>query len=134
MNGHEQLDVATDKRCQWVDITRTVQKAVERQRLKSGFCLVSSPHTTAAVPINENADSDVERDFFHKLEKMVPQHEEYRHSEGNSDSHVKSSLIGFSVTVPVSAGRLVLGTWQSIYFCEFDGPRRRKVHVTLVGE
>ncbi|MGB7566812.1 MAG: secondary thiamine-phosphate synthase enzyme YjbQ, partial [Chitinivibrionales bacterium] len=99
-----------------------------------GICLVSSLHTTGAITINENADPDVERDFFWKLSQLVPQESAYRHSEGNSDSHVKTSLVGTSVQVPVQNGRVVLGTWQSIYFCEFDGPRSRRVSVTVMGE
>jgi secondary thiamine-phosphate synthase enzyme len=91
-------------------------------------------HTTAGVTINENADPDVERDFFWKLNALVPPESGYLHAEGNSDSHLKTSLVGLSVQTPVQNARAVLGTWQSIYFCEFDGPRSRKVSVTIVGE
>jgi secondary thiamine-phosphate synthase enzyme len=95
---------------------------------------MASLHTTGGVTINENADPDVERDFFYALEKLVPQSPAFRHAEGNSDSHVKSSLVGLSVQVPVTGGKMVLGTWQSVYFCEFDGPRSRRVLVTVMGE
>ena len=91
-------------------------------------------HTTAGITINENADPDVGRDFFWKLSQMIPQHDSFRHAEGNSDSHLKAALVGFNTQIPVRQGRLVLGTWQSVYFCEFDGPRNRNVAVTIVGE
>ncbi len=97
------------------------------------MCHVFVPHTTAGVTINEVADPDVRRDLVTALEVLVPDHGQFRHVEGNSPAHVKATLVGSSVTVPVSSGRLVLGTWQGLYFCEFDGPRSRKVHVTVMG-
>jgi len=125
---------STGKRCCWVDITGEVQRIVTESKIVSGVCTVFSLHTTAAVTVNENADPDVETDFFAKLASMVPRDPAFRHSEGNSDSHIKSSLVGFSVQAPVDKGRLVLGTWQSIYFCEFDGPRSRRCMVSVSGE
>lgn len=134
MLAHSEIAVTSQARCQWIDITADIGHAVARCGIKNGICCVASLHTTAGITINENADPDVGTDFFHALEKMVPARGGYLHSEGNSDSHVKASLVGLSVQVPVRDGRLVLGTWQSVYFCEFDGPRKRKVAMTLMGE
>lgn len=116
----------------FIDITGQVRKIVAAGNVQNGLCQIFVPHTTAGVTINENADPDVVTDMLAALGKMVPDLP-YRHSEGNSPAHVKSSLVGCSITVPISEGRLCLGTWQGIYFCEFDGPRTRKVWVNLVG-
>ena len=116
----------------FIDITGQVRKIVAAGNVQNGLCQIFVPHTTAGVTINENADPDVVTDMLAALGKMVPDLH-YRHSEGNSPAHVKSSLVGCSITVPISEGRLCLGTWQGIYFCEFDGPRTRKVWVQLVG-
>ena len=116
----------------FIDITGQVRKIVASGNVQNGLCQIFVPHTTAGVTINENADPDVVTDMLAALGKMVPELH-YRHSEGNSPAHVKSSLVGCSITVPISEGRLCLGTWQGIYFCEFDGPRTRKVWVQLVG-
>ena len=116
----------------FIDITGQVRKIVASGNVQNGLCQIFVPHTTAGVTINENADPDVVTDMLAALGKMVPELH-YRHSEGNSPAHVKSSLVGCSITVPISEGRLCLGTWQGIYFCEFDGPRSRKVWVQLVG-
>ena len=116
----------------FIDITGQVRKIVAAGNVQNGLCQIFVPHTTAGVTINENADPDVVTDMLAALGKMVPDLH-YRHSEGNSPAHVKSSLVGCSITVPISEGRLCLGTWQGIYFCEFDGPRTRKVWVNLVG-
>ena len=125
--------VRTSQRNEIVDITSLVQDVVAGSKVADGFVIVHVPHTTAAVTINENYDPDVKRDMLRKLEEMVPKHESYyRHDEGNSDSHVKASLVGNSVTILVEAGRLVLGRWQGVYFCEFDGPREREVMVKVV--
>ena len=110
----------------FIDITGQVRKIVASGNVQNGLCQIFVPHTTAGVTINENADPDVVTDMLAALGKMVPDLH-YRHSEGNSPAHVKSSLVGCSITVPISEGRLCLGTWQGIYFCEFDGPRTRKV-------
>ncbi len=130
-----QISVRTRERNHWVDITDEVRKAVAESGISQGVVTVASLHTTAGLTINENADPDVQRDFFWKLGKLIPEHESgYHHAEGNSDSHLKASLVGLSVQVPVHAASLVLGTWQSIYFCEFDGPRSRRVSITIIGE
>ena len=110
-----------------IDITALVGAAISEEKVESGICVVFTPHTTAAVTINENADPDVQYDIIHALEKTIPRNLPYRHSEGNSSAHVKSSLVGASELILVENGRLVLGTWQAIFFCEFDGPRQRKV-------
>lgn len=127
--------VVTRSRSQMIDITRQVQRVLEETKIRSGLVVVHVPHTTAAVTINENADPDVQHDLLRKLTELAPQRESYyRHSEGNSDSHVKTSLVGNSVTMLVEEGRMILGTWQGIYFCEFDGPREREVVVKVMGE
>ncbi|MFH1501453.1 MAG: secondary thiamine-phosphate synthase enzyme YjbQ [Candidatus Eisenbacteria bacterium] len=126
---HTSFQVRTRSRTEFVNITGDVQGAVERLGVADGFIVVYVPHTTAAVTINESADPDVARDIGTKLSALVPMSDGYRHSEGNSDGHVKSTLVGCSETVLVDAGRLVLGTWQGIFFCEFDGPRTRTVLV-----
>ena len=116
----------------FIDITGQVRRVVAAGAVQNGLCQIFVPHTTAGLTINENADPDVVTDMLAALDKMVPDLP-YRHGEGNSPAHVKSSLVGCSITVPISEGRLCLGTWQGIYFCEFDGPRTRKVWVQLVG-
>ena len=115
-----------------LDITKQVREAVRSSGVRSGICTVFVPHTTAAVTINENADPDVVRDFTMEIDKIVPWDDGYRHMEGNSAAHLKSSMIGFSEQILIEDGRLLLGIWQSIYFCEFDGPRRREVYVKIM--
>ena len=112
-----------------INITGQVQEIVQGKGIKKGICHIFIPHTTAAVTINENADPDVPRDMIKTLDKLIPLHGDYRHAEGNSAAHVKASLIGASQTVFIDEGRLVFGTWQSLFFCEFDGPRTRRVIV-----
>jgi secondary thiamine-phosphate synthase enzyme len=125
--------VPTRERCQLIDVTEIVRETARQQKLNTGMVIVYVPHTTAAVTINENADPDVQHDLLEKLDMLVPLRESYyHHAEGNSDSHVKTSLLGSSVTVLVENGRLVLGQWQGIYFCEFDGPRQRQMMVKTV--
>ena len=117
-----------------VDITSQVSAAVSKTGVTDGFCVVYVPHTTGGVTINEGADPAVCEDIIRKLNELVPPNDRYRHLEGNSDSHIKTSIFGSSVTVIVENSRLVLGTWQKIFFCEFDGPRSRKAYVkTLKG-
>jgi len=128
-----QIEVPTGTRTQMVDITATVAAELEKARARNGSCTVYVPHTTAGVTINENADPDVSRDILAGLARLVPATGDYRHAEGNADAHIKASLVGSSVTVPVIDGRLALGTWQAIYFCEFDGPRHRHVLVGISG-
>jgi secondary thiamine-phosphate synthase enzyme len=123
------IDLSTRTRTQLIDITGAVAIEREKARVENGTCTVYVPHTTAGVTINENADPDVSRDILAGLARLVPATGDYRHAEGNSDAHIKASLVGSSVTVPVIDGRLALGTWQAIYFCEFDGPRNRHVLV-----
>src|SRR5688500_17627754 len=126
------LAVQTHERNELVEITSLVRTAMPRS-LQSGYVIVYVPHTTAAVTINENADPDVKSDMLRKLEALVPKHEGfYKHAEGNSDAHVKTAMLGNSATVLIENGRLVLGQWQGIYFCEFDGPRQREMIVKLV--
>lgn len=123
----KEIEIQTRERTQFVDITGAVREAVEAAGADKGMVTVFVPHTTAGITINENADPDVVRDMKSVLEKLVPWRGDYWHSEGNTAAHVKSTLTGSSVNVIVSSGRLQLGVWQSIWFCEFDGPRTRKV-------
>lgn len=126
------LSVKTRSRVEFQNITGAVQEAVDSSHTENGICYLFVPHTTAAVTLNEQADPSVVEDIIEQLDAMVPQHSGYRHSEGNSPAHIKSSLIGSSAMVPVADGRLVLGTWQGIFFCEFDGPRSRSLVVKIV--
>lgn len=128
----KEISLQTHSRVEMIDITAAVQKAVREEKIEEGVCLVYTPHTTAAVTINENADPDVPRDIIAALDKAVPFSANYRHAEGNSAAHVKSSLVGASELIIIEKGRLVLGTWQSIFFCEFDGPRSRKVFISII--
>lgn len=127
-----QLRVSTSAHTQMLNITDLIQSAVTESGVRSGVCTVFIPHTTAAVTINENADPDVVRDFTMEINKLVPWEDGYRHMEGNSAAHLKASMIGFSEQIIIDGGRLVLGTWQGIYFCEYDGPRRRNVYVKIM--
>ena len=126
------LNIRTDKHTQMKDITAQVQDAVRQSSVKDGLCVVFTPHTTAAVTINENADPDVVRDLNMELGKIIPWEDGYHHIEGNSAAHLKSSLVGASEHIIIEDGRLLLGTWQGIYFCEYDGPRSRKVIVKII--
>jgi secondary thiamine-phosphate synthase enzyme len=126
------LTIRTSIRNEMIDVTHRVFELVREQKVEAGMVIVYVPHTTAAVTINENADPDVKADMLKKLSSLIPQREGYAHAEGNSDSHVKASLVGSSVTVLAEEGELVLGRWQGIYFCEFDGPRERELHVKIV--
>ncbi len=125
------FEVTTRSRTEMLDITDRVRSALADAGYTSGVCTVFIPHTTAAVTINENADPSVQRDILSELNKIVPFDDHYTHSEGNSAAHLKSTLVGPSVQVIVEDGRLQLGTWQGIFFCEFDGPRQRRVWVQL---
>jgi len=126
------LDIRTRSGEEIVDLTSEVQGVVVSSGIKDGLCVVFVPHTTAAVTINENADPDVRADILTALRRAVPDSLPYAHSEGNSPAHIKASLIGSSVTVIVEGGRLLLGTWQGIQFCEFDGPRSRKLYIQVL--
>ncbi len=127
-----QFSVKTQARSQMIDVTAQVRSILRESRVENGICVVFVPHTTAAVTINENADPDVPRDILAQLDKTIPLRGDYLHSEGNSAAHIKASLFGASETVLVEGGSLVLGTWQSIFFCEFDGPRTRQVCVKII--
>jgi secondary thiamine-phosphate synthase enzyme len=130
-----EFQVSTRSRTEMVDVTHQVQAAVHEAGIRNGDALVFCPHTTAAITINENADPDVVHDVLLALDAMVPRsNPRFRHSEGNSDAHTKSTLVGCSEQVFIKDGTLVLGTWQAIYFCEFDGPRSRRVTVQVRGE
>jgi len=126
------FEVRTSTQTEFIDITRSVQEAVKKTGVKDGICIVFIPHTTAAVTINENADPSVIHDILMELNKIVPFKDQYHHMEGNSPAHIKTTLVGCSEIVLVESGKLALGTWQGIFFCEFDGPRNRKVHVKVV--
>jgi secondary thiamine-phosphate synthase enzyme len=126
-----ELKITSERRNQMIDITSQIQRLVTEQGIKDGSIQIFIPHTTAAVTINENADPTVQSDMLAFLEKLIPQNSGFRHSEGNSDSHIKSSLVGSHQAVFISNGRLVLGIWQGIYFCEFDGPRSRLAIVKI---
>ena len=128
----EQIRVTTSKQCEMLDITSEVESMLKKSGVTSGVCYVFVPHTTAGITINENADPDVVRDIITGLDRIIPLHDNYLHGEGNSPAHIKSSMVGCSQEVLIEKGRLQLGTWQSLFFCEFDGPRTRKVWVKIV--
>lgn len=127
-----ELNIKTDSREQFKDITSEIENIIEKNKVKDGICFVFVSHTTAGITINENADPSVRKDIINKLDKLVPRDSNYSHSEGNSDAHIKASLMGFSESILIDEGRLVLGTWQGIFFCEFDGPRQRKIRVKVL--
>ncbi|MDI6740439.1 MAG: secondary thiamine-phosphate synthase enzyme YjbQ [Candidatus Edwardsbacteria bacterium] len=126
------FSVSTSSRTELVDITGLVQKLISESKITNGLCHLWVPHTTAGLTINENADPSVARDLLAGLSRLVPEHGDYRHGEGNSDAHIKSTLVGCEKTLIIKDGRLALGTWQGVYFCEFDGPRKRQVWVELI--
>jgi secondary thiamine-phosphate synthase enzyme len=128
----DKIHIKTHSRTELVDITSEVNTAIQKYGVKEGICLVYVPHTTAGVTINENADPSVQRDIINELNKVIPQSSHYAHMEGNADAHIKSTLVGSSVSVLVSDSKLALGTWQGIYFCEFDGPRNREAFVQII--
>ena len=134
MTSLHEFAVRTARQNEWLNITAEVQRAVASSGVKEGICVVFVPHTTAAVTVNENADPDVAHDASLALDLISPDRREFRHGEGNSAAHAKTSLVGPSVSLVVSGGRLLLGTWQGIWFTEFDGPRARKVIVRVLGE
>jgi secondary thiamine-phosphate synthase enzyme len=129
------LQIKTKSRTSFVDITADINACIQESACMSGLVCIYTPHTTAAITINENADPDVRHDLSYKINEMIPCDESaYRHCEGNSDSHLKSSLFSPSLTCIIEDGRCLLGIWQGIYFCEFDGPRNRTVHVKIIGD
>ncbi len=127
-----EIGVKSRSRSEMIDITSPVQRVLSESGVKSGLCMVYVPHTTAGVTINEGADPSVCDDIIGKLDRLIPKDEGYRHMEGNSDSHIKASLMGSSVSVIIDSSRLVLGTWQKIFFCDFDGPRSRTVYIKIL--
>lgn len=126
------FNLKSRQRCELIDITEQIRDTVAESGVRSGIALVYTPHTTAAITINENADPDVTTDLLAGLDRIAPLHNDYRHAEGNSAAHIKSSLVGAAVSLIIEAGEPVLGTWQGVFFCEFDGPRSRKVHVRIM--
>ena len=128
----KEITIKTNTQTQILDITAQVQKVVGESGIAEGLCCVFVPHTTAGVTINENADPSVKQDIVMELNKVIPFNDNYSHSEGNSAAHIKASIIGSSVNVPVKNNNLLLGTWQGICFCEFDGPRTRKFYVKII--
>ena len=134
MTSLSAFTVRTGQQSEWLNVTGEVQKAVASSGVTDGICVVFVPHTTAAVTVNENADPDVPRDVGFALDQISPNRREFRHGEGNSAAHTKTSLVGPSLTMIVTEGRLLLGTWQGIWFNEYDGPRTRKVYVRVMGD
>jgi len=130
----DEISVKTSSHTQFIDITLKVSEVLQEAEIKDGICTVFTPHTTAGITINENADPDVPRDIMEEMGKVIPLNDGYDHIEGNSAAHIKSSLFGCSETVIIRNGSLMLGTWQSVFFCEFDGPRNRKVWVEIIGK
>jgi secondary thiamine-phosphate synthase enzyme len=127
----KELHLTTNQKNQMIDITNKIQQYIREEKIIDGYLIVYVPHTTAAVTINEGADPSVQKDIMDTLEKLVPENPAYHHPEGNSDAHIKASLLGSSVTVLISKGSLVLGTWQHIFFYEADGPRHRTVYLYI---
>ena len=125
------ISIKTSYQDEFLDVTHRIEQIVQESGVGEGVCFIFCPHTTAGLTINENADPDVKKDVLRGLEKMVPSLN-YSHLEGNSPAHIKASLMGFSLQVLIQDGSLVLGTWQGIYFCEFDGPRTRNIHVQIM--
>ncbi|MCK5812431.1 MAG: secondary thiamine-phosphate synthase enzyme YjbQ [Clostridiales bacterium] len=125
----EEIIVITTKQADFIEITNEISLYIKNQNLQNGFVYITIPHTTAGITINENADKDVKNDILMKLSKLVDNDSDYAHFEGNSKAHIKASLMGCTLTIPVANKKLLLGTWQGIYFCEFDGPRKRKVWI-----
>ena len=128
------LSIQTHRRVEFISITSQVERVVRESGMTSGLCVVYVPHTTAGVTINENADPSVVEDIIMELNRTIPFDDGYSHAEGNSAAHIKAVLVGNSQSIPVVEGRLLLGTWQGIFFCEFDGPRHRQVHIKLIEE
>lgn len=134
MNNMTEIEVRTSSRTEFIDITRQVQKDIQKAGVSDGICYLFVPHTTAGITINENADPSVKADILMELNKLIPKDDPYKHLEGNAPAHVKASIIGSSETVFVEQGKLVLGTWQGIFLCEFDGPRTRRVFLKIIGQ
>lgn len=130
----ETLRVSTRERCALIDITAEIKRVVEASGVPRGLCLIHAPHTTAAITVQEGYDPDVVRDILMALDRLVPHRGDYRHAEGNSAAHIKSLMTGSGQTLSIEDGQLQLGRWQAVFFCEFDGPRERRVQVQIVGD
>jgi secondary thiamine-phosphate synthase enzyme len=128
------INIKTKARTEFVDITSEIQQVIDEAGIKDGICCLYVPHTTAGITINEGADPSVVSDIQRTLSKLIPNNLNYSHMEGNSDAHIKSTVVGASKTVIIDDGKLLLGTWQSIFFCEFDGPRHRRILVKLIND
>ncbi len=128
----KKIEISTSKRIEFLDITLIVSNIVSESNIKDGICLVYVPHTTCGLTINEHADPSVVSDIINHLSKLVPHNSDYKHLEGNSDAHIKASIFGSSLSVIISNGKLLLGTWQGIFLCEFDGPRKRNVYIKIL--
>ncbi|MGC8976447.1 MAG: secondary thiamine-phosphate synthase enzyme YjbQ [Candidatus Ratteibacteria bacterium] len=128
----ERINIQTRKRIDFIDITNEIEQIVKNKNIKSGICFIFVPHTTCGLTINENADPSVKKDIIEKLSHLIPEDDNYLHTEGNSDAHIKSSIIGNSLTVFIENNSLKLGTWQGIYLCEFDGPRTREIWIKII--
>lgn len=126
------IEIKSQKRTEFIDITDKITKEIRSHSVQDGLCTIFVPHTTAAITINENADPEVCQDIIRKLDEIIPRNSKYGHTEGNADSHIKSSLVGVSVNIIIKNGALMLGKWQSVFFCEFDGPRTRKVYINII--
>jgi len=128
----ETIEIKSSKRIEFIDITDKINGIIAASKIKEGICFLNVPHTTAGITINENADSSVVYDILTKTNQLIPENNNYTHFEGNSDSHIKSSLFGQSLSIIIENNRALLGTWQGVFFCEFDGPRNRKVYIKIL--
>lgn len=126
------INVKSRARTEFIDITERVQEIINEEGVKEGVCYIYVPHTTAGITINEGADPSVQRDIVSTLNRLIPFEGDYHHREGNADAHIKSTIVGVSLYIMIEQGKLSLGTWQAVYFCEFDGPRHRRVHLKIV--
>lgn len=131
---YDTIEVSTKSKQQFVEVTSMIEERVKKSGIKNGVCFIYVPHTTAGITVNENADPSVVRDILHALDRLIPVDGDYTHLEGNAHAHVKASIIGHNAILLVEDGELVLGTWQGVFLCEFDGPRKRKVLVKIMGE
>lgn len=125
------INVKSRTRTEFIDITERIQEVIKEEGVKEGICYIYVPHTTAGITINEGADPSVQRDIVSALNRLIPFEGDYHHREGNADAHIKSTIVGVSQYIMIEQGKLSLGTWQAIYFCEFDGPRHRRVHLKI---
>jgi secondary thiamine-phosphate synthase enzyme len=131
-NQVKTLQISSTSKTQLIDITALIEKEINKRKIKAGLCILHIPHTTAGITINENADSSVKTDILNQLDKVIPFNGAYSHEEGNADAHIKASIMGCNLTLIIEQGKLALGMWQGIFFCEFDGPRRRKILLKLL--